>query len=336
MQARRNSASAAGTRAAAVRIRGDAADHCQDRGRGHRTGPFVGRRDRALLVTGFSFQRGGQQQRAAVRYSVAAALSEIAQTGRQERIISLGQAGPRRQLCTGKRLDGERSLLDPDPGAVDGWLQALRDRAGLSYVQLSERCEGTSTSTLQKMVTGESFPRAATMRLFVRACGERDAQPWVDARNRVQAAEATLQRRRTPPGQQIWVGAVPQRADCFQDREVAAMLEQAAEEHGTVVLTQVLAGPLPASLKAEDQTYASAAEGRPTTAGSGDLSRMTIREAILAVLAEAKPEPVRVRDLDRMMAERGKKVQGGVSVDLTTLKQAGEVLNPSWGYWTVP
>lgn len=91
-----------------------------------------------------------------------------------------------------------------------------------------------------------------------------------------------------------------------------------------------------ASLKAEDQTYASAAGDRSATAGSGDLSHMTIREAILAVLTEAKPEPVRVRDLDRMLAERGKKVQGGVSVDLTTLKQAGEALNPSWGYWTVP
>ena len=41
---------------------------------------------------------------------------------------------------------------------------------------------------------------------------------------------------------------------------------------------------------------------------------MTIREAILTVLTEAKP----------------------VSVDLTALKQAGEVINPSWGFWTVP
>jgi hypothetical protein len=63
---------------------------------------------------------------------------------------------------------------------------------------------------------------------------------------------------------------------------------------------------------------------------------MTIREAILTVLKAAKPEPVRVRDLDSMLAERGKKVQGGVSADLTALKQAGEVLNPSWGYWTMP
>ena len=91
-----------------------------------------------------------------------------------------------------------------------------------------------------------------------------------------------------------------------------------------------------ASLTAEDQTYASAAGSRSAAAGNGDLSRMTIREAILTVLKEAKPEPVRVRDLDSMLAERGKKVRGGVSVDLTTLKQAGEVLNPSWGYWTVP
>lgn len=53
---------------------------------------------------------------------------------------------------------------------------------------------------------------------------------------------------------------------------------------------------------------------RPAVAGNGDLSRMTIREAILTVLTEAKP----------------------VSVDLTDLKQAGEVINPSWGFWTVP
>jgi hypothetical protein len=135
-----------------------------------------------------------------------------------------------------------------DPSSIQSreeWtaaLQALRDLAGLSYARLSERCGGISTSTLQKMVIGESFPRAATVRLFVQACGVRDVQPWVNARNRVQAADPRLQRRRTPPGKQIRVGAVPQPADCFQDREVAKRLEQAAEEGGTVVLTQLLAG----------------------------------------------------------------------------------------------
>ncbi len=90
-----------------------------------------------------------------------------------------------------------------------------------------------------------------------------------------------------------------------------------------------------ASLNAEDQAYAS--EGsHPVGVDNGDLSHMTIREAILTVLTEAKPNPVRLRDLDRTMAARGKKVQGGISVDLTTLQQAGEVLNPRWGYWTVP
>jgi hypothetical protein len=125
---------------------------------------------------------------------------------------------------------------------VDRALSALRDRAGLSYGQLSDRCEGTSTSTLQKMVTGESFPRAATVRLFVWACGERDAQPWVDARARVAAADVTLGRPRTPPGRQVRVGAVPRAAGSFQDREVAAGLREAAEQDGTVVLAQVLAG----------------------------------------------------------------------------------------------
>ena len=55
----------------------------------------------------------------------------------------------------------------------------------------------------------------------------------------------------------------------------------------------------------------------PTLSGNGDLSRMTIREAILTVLTEAKPEPARTRDLDRTLTGRRKKVQGGVSVDLT-------------------
>ena len=98
-------------------------------------------------------------------------------------------------------------------------LRALFDRAGMSYVQLSERCDGTSTSTLQNMVTGQSFPRASTVRLFVRACGERDEQPWVDARARVAAGDVALRRPRTPPGRQIRVGAVPRPADSFQDRE---------------------------------------------------------------------------------------------------------------------
>ena len=90
-----------------------------------------------------------------------------------------------------------------------------------------------------------------------------------------------------------------------------------------------------ASLRAEDQTYAAASGSQPIDAGNGDLSRMTIRQAILAVLTEAKPEPVRLRDIERIMAARGKKAQGGISVDPTAMK-GREVLNPSWGYWTVP
>jgi len=91
-----------------------------------------------------------------------------------------------------------------------------------------------------------------------------------------------------------------------------------------------------ASLKAEDQTYAAAVGSNPIVVGNSDLSHVTIREAILTVLTEAKPELVRVRDLDRTMAARGKKVHGGISVDLTSLKSVGKVLNPKWGYWTVP
>jgi hypothetical protein len=86
------------------------------------------------------------------------------------------------------------------------------------------------------------LPRPSTVRLFVRVCGESDVQPWLAARARVKEADATLKRHRTPPGRQIRIGAVPRSADCFQEREVADRLEGAAEDSGTVVLTQVLAG----------------------------------------------------------------------------------------------
>jgi Tetratricopeptide repeat len=70
-------------------------------------------------------------------------------------------------------------------------LQELFRGAGLSYHVLSERCGGIAASTLQQMVTGQSFPRASTVRLFVQACGESDTQPWVDARNRVAPGDVT-------------------------------------------------------------------------------------------------------------------------------------------------
>jgi len=114
-------------------------------------------------------------------------------------------------------------------------LQALFIRAGLSYHVLAERCH-TSTSTLQKMVTGQSFPRPDTVRLFVRECGEPDVQPWVDARARIAATDIALKRHRTPSSRQIRIGAVPRSADCFQEREVADRLEGSAEDGGTEVL----------------------------------------------------------------------------------------------------
>jgi len=120
-------------------------------------------------------------------------------------------------------------------------LQALFARAGLSYHSLAERC-GISTSTLQKMVTGQSFPRPSTVRLFVLACGIDDSRLWLEARKRVVATDATLRRHRTPPSRQIRIGALPRAADCFQDRQVAARIGETAEAEGTVVLTQVLAG----------------------------------------------------------------------------------------------
>jgi hypothetical protein len=116
------------------------------------------------------------------------------------------------------------------------------------------------------------------------------------------------------------------------EKEEARLLAEA--DRVATELTRVRARI--ASLRAEDQTYAAAVGSQPIDAGNGDLSHMTVRQAILTVLTEAKPEPVRVRDLDRIMAARGKKVQGGISVDLTAMKHGDKVLNPSWGYWTVP
>src|SRR5712691_2979068 len=81
-------------------------------------------------------------------------------------------------------------------------LQALFDRAGLSYHVLAEK-SGLSASTLQEMVTGQSFPRPSTVRAFVRACGELDDRPWVEARARVAKAGVTPSRPRTPPGRQV-------------------------------------------------------------------------------------------------------------------------------------
>jgi tetratricopeptide (TPR) repeat protein len=92
-------------------------------------------------------------------------------------------------------------------------LQELFSRAGLSYHVLSERCEGVAASTLQQMVTGQSFPRASTVRLFVQACGESDTQPWVDARNRVAPGGATGSGSQTP-------SAGPPQAQAGQDLAV--------------------------------------------------------------------------------------------------------------------
>jgi O-acetyl-ADP-ribose deacetylase (regulator of RNase III) len=71
-------------------------------------------------------------------------------------------------------------------------------------------------------------------------------------------------------------------------------------------------------------------------AGKGDLSHLTIPKAIMAVLTGARPQPVQVHEIERQMAIRGKKIRGGISVDLTNMKSAGHVLNPTRGYWTVP
>lgn len=91
-----------------------------------------------------------------------------------------------------------------------------------------------------------------------------------------------------------------------------------------------------ASLEAEDLVYAGQPRIPSPASGGTDLSGMTIREAILTVLGEAKPDSMRLRDLEQALANRGKRVAGGLSVDLTSLKSSGVVLNPSWGYWKVP
>jgi hypothetical protein len=133
-------------------------------------------------------------------------------------------------------------------------------------------------------------------------------------------------------------------AEFQEERERIAVELAEAREHEaglssevnrlTADLTRVRARI--ASLAAEDQVYAGHLRKSDSTSGVGDLSHMTIREAILTVLNEASPEPMRLRDLEQTLADRGKRVSSGLSVDLTQLKYAEEVLNPRWGYWTVP
>ena len=71
--------------------------------------------------------------------------------------------------------------------------------------------------------------------------------------------------------------------------------------------------------------------GRGLPGVAGCAGELLFGLAILTVLRDAKPELVRTRDLEQRMAGRGKKVAGGLSVDLTALKQTGEAINPAWG-----
>ena len=171
------------------------------------------------------------------------------------------------------------------------WTRALQElfaEAGVSYEVLAARCRKSSsmsTSTLQKMVTGQSFPRPSTVKLFVKACGESDPGPWVKVRARVAANDLTLRRPRTPPGRQVPVGAVPRTAGSFQDREVAAGLREAAEQDGTVVLTQVLAG-----MGGVGKTQLAAAYARQAWSEGVGLRvwvNASSRDAIVAAYAEA-------------------------------------------------
>ena len=162
------------------------------------------------------------------------------------------------------------------------------------------------------MVTGQSFPRPSTVRLFVKACGERDTQPWVDARARVEANDPTLRRPRTPPGRQVPVGAVPRTAGSFQDREVAAGLREAAEQDGTVVLTQVLAG-----MGGVGKTQLAAAYARQAwSEGSGCVVwvNASSRDAVVAAYADAAHRPwgcreptARTRSSRRRRSWRGRR-----------------------------
>ena len=94
-----------------------------------------------------------------------------------------------------------------------------------------------------------------------------------------------MNRPRTPPGRQVRVGAVPRAADSFQDREVAARLREAAEQDGTVVLTQVLAG-----MGGVGKTQLAAAYARQAwQEGAGLLVwvNASSRDAVVAAYADA-------------------------------------------------
>jgi hypothetical protein len=129
-----------------------------------------------------------------------------------------------------------------------------------------------------------------------------------------------------------------------EDRQrIAAQLEEARQQEAQLTAERIRVRARIASLEAEDRFYAGQSNSAPPSDSAqpsdsapavDNLSHLTADKAIVTVLREAKPDLVRLQELDQTLRDRGKIVQGGCSVSLTSLKDRGFVNNPSWGYWT--
>ncbi|MEU1002860.1 helix-turn-helix domain-containing protein [Streptomyces tibetensis] len=90
----------------------------------------------------------------------------------------------------------------PDPAAVETraqlahGLMELFQRTGLSYDRVATQT-GLSTSTVHGMCAGRSLPRAASLKLFVAACGG-DPEAWAEALRRVKRGGTPSPAHRSP------------------------------------------------------------------------------------------------------------------------------------------
>ncbi|MGC4957111.1 tetratricopeptide repeat protein [Actinomadura citrea] len=123
----------------------------------------------------------------------------------------------------------------------------LYDRGGWSHHRLAHKA-GLSSATVRKAVSDTAvLPRADTVRALMEAFHE-DPAPWLEARGRIRDKEKGPERAAvSPPAREAaeeppppdaprhLVGVIPRGADCYQIRDVLALLEKAtAEADGAV------------------------------------------------------------------------------------------------------
>jgi hypothetical protein len=131
------------------------------------------------------------------------------------------------------------------------WDQAAVHSPGRVTQKNLARASGVPRATVNGWATGAAAPRDLDQLVKVGTTlagwakePARSARAWSElmAGDRHRPYSADPPEQSPAVVEQVRVGMVPRLADCFQDRLVAARLERAIEEDGTVVLTQVLAG----------------------------------------------------------------------------------------------